>query len=988
MKKQILQDIKLSIPILVAPAADVSHECESLMKYLCRNSVEINVKKNDIIYNASKKLNVSPPQVVRTHPIFCPTFSDLVSYANVLSEEKHHFFLKSYSILAFIDYSKNKDMKSIKNLVCNFPVMQNERISFAVFHADEELKDNNDFLELFSDLQFLPCICSKRLGEIDCYFYILDYLSNVASANAAFLLNDGLTKSEIQPKTLREYKTRADFAAVTKFEYEFIRQIKNALGEIGKNCSPAFLASFYEIMGMYDEIKTGALAENKIPSPTNLKSPFKWTPSNFVDNNSSLSLQYYIAAAYQYNENIYREKCVDVGIRIILMDHKEIIQPVVDYITTYFYEKGSLSRAWDLLFAIRRFGLNRRAAIIASLFSKIYSNEVSYMFTIFALEMIMKNTNGNSLGQIRDLGFPMVISLLESKLSFPQTIISNFISRMICSIGPLLDFQHQEMLFHELERLGCDEINLPLVVDDVLIEKPQFSIKSDTSSSNSGGFEDPNKSVFIYSYIQKNKESSQNVRVTSAVNSILIVKFIVKNPLSIALEFDDVIAKCEGCICKPSHHYIAPSIVNTIHCNLTPTYTGTFSIEGFEFTVFGAKQSISLEKPITFDAIEKVPRFSLRTDLPLSTRLSLLEGEIKDFTLWVTNTGTEIITNITVDFLVPDISHVVEQPSLPLLPGNNAIIHCQLTAAKEEEYINFTVNTYSSSSQYYCTQSMRQYYDIQKSLRIARVFLMRRPPPNPTKNSDSSSDDKDENFADYVNSLYVGYEVRNDTDNAFQYNAIISNNSINGILGARESILTVGTYKTSELKTDGSDAKRNRVIALTKVKEEMIGRSLLPAERIKVAKEVSIMQRLESKWQFNWQVSTYRRGILSPKAIVIDDALFMEVESRQIQPSIQWIKPDNNTDKDLQAFKVNKLSLDFGENKIKECVLDLNLIGLSLAKSGILWEGSLEQHDQEGKSKYDFTLSFSKAGIFKMVIKFISISGMCSETPIIVNVIE
>jgi len=70
----------------------------------------------------------------------------------------------------------------------------------------------------------------------------------------------------------------------------------------------------------------------------------------------------------------------------------------------------------------------------------------------------------------------------------------------------------------------------------------------------------------------------------------------------------------------------------------------------------------------------------------------------------------------------------------------------------------------------------------------------------------------------------------------------------------------VAGYATRELRTDGSDANERNVVALTRPMEARLGVGLRLDQRAKVAKCVSIMQRLEFKWNFDWAVSSTRRA--------------------------------------------------------------------------------------------------------------------------------
>ena len=190
-------------------------------------------------------------------------------------------------------------------------------------------------------------------------------------------------------------------------------------------------------------------------------------------------------------------------------------------------------------------------------------------------------------------------------------------------------------------------------------------------------------------------------------------------------------------------------------------------------------------------------------------------------------------------------------------------------------------------------------------------------------------------------------------------------------------------YATSELRSDGSDAQKSRIIALTKFMEERQGSGLRPEQRIKIAKCVSIMQRLEAKWQFDWSVSSTRHGKLVSRAAVIDEDLYQGIESRKIVANVKWCDQNNEEVSSITVDEVYELVADFGDEIITQC--ELVFVDDSETTKAILWQGELSQKSEDTK-KYRFVLCFGTASVFRMKIIHTSFDGISGSTPVIVRV--
>jgi hypothetical protein len=165
------------------------------------------------------------------------------------------------------------------------------------------------------------------------------------------------------------------------------------------------------------------------------------------------------------------------------------------------------------------------------------------------------------------------------------------------------------------------------------------------------------------------------------------VTVIVQNPFLLALTNENlrVLTDSVTTTCKPSTKLLTASGITTMHLHVIPTEINPIAVLGIEFSVCGASQTLRIPEPIEVLVVDNVPRYDLRTDLPL------YDGEIHEFRFWITNSGDFRITDIQVRFEQPELTELLSEPKLPLLPGCQLSIKCAFTADKSEDLISLTL---------------------------------------------------------------------------------------------------------------------------------------------------------------------------------------------------------------------------------------------------------------------------------------------------------
>ena len=567
------------------------------------------------------------------------------------------------------------------------------------------------------------------------------------------------------------------------------------------------------------------------------------------------------------------------------------------------------------------------------------------------------------------------MSLLANDVQVPNELLGKFMSKIMSAIGPKLTPSEQTDLLGELSKVDASEIQLPISIVNLKIKKlPYDIIKIENNQP------ERKRNVFLYSYISAKNSSGEPISVP--MSQTVTVTAEINNPFAVLLKAEGVrvVTTSESVTVKLSTVFLKPLSRTSIHMHMIPTKIDEFTVTGIEMFFYGARQVLNLAEKIDLRVVDRVPRYHLVTDLPVRSELALYDGEIYKFNIWITNSGDSPITSMKLEFQEPELMRIVKEPEVPLLPSDQTSIKCLLLADKDEDLVGMKLISSCDGSDYCCSQLIRQRLVICDSLSVRRIFMMKAPPSNDT-------DEEDESWiANQTDRIFVGYEVDNLSECTFSYAAKVSNTKMKGLIGKNESLLMVAAYGVSELRCDGSDAERSRVISLTKFMEKKQGAGLSHEERVKVAKCVSIMQRLEAKWNFDWWVSSTRRGKLVSRAATIDDDLYNGIESRQIRANISWQFKDEICDwKNMKVDNLYELIANYGNDVIVECELTF---ADDEQQHSVIWEGELKQESQEGKNVYTFRICFGSSDVYRMRLSHVTKDGVTGFTPLIIHAVE
>lgn len=960
MVYQVSQDINAAIPMLVVPAGDISPECHTMMSELCMSYFDVECKNFPSLVEKCNENQINPPVTLRIHPILCETISDLINFENAFLEEQYHYFLKAFFHLVIIDYTINKDAEQVQKNFMEFPGLTPNITTFVIYNASESL------VALHSDT---TCLCFDTFSRTVTISCIQDFLARTAANAAQRMIVLGITsppESSIPP-IIRISKVKADFNAVAGNLIEATRQIKIALNELESRDAFAWTAAVYELVGILELKERKIMKTQKITLNGYAPSPFPFLNiDSFDGEHTRYAFRCFIFAAGLYNRAGLSANSVDCVIRIFANGSKKAFHPLIKYISIHSRSKGMLMRAWELLNLSIRFNMPRSAGLAASLMAQNFGKDVASDMKLFTLQNILNSCNQDSIVQVRDICMPIIMTYMEER-KLPAVLIT-LISDIMGKIGPFLDVDQQNRLYHHLEENGTDCMKLMIFVLDVKVIPHECNIvknMSNCTKSDSG-------SVFLYSYIPDKPNNKKPMIVL--VNHVVSVTVTLYNPYGLLLRANSVSLKTDNEFveCDFTTEYLPEYSECVIHCHIKPLKCGFIHITGIQMRFISSTQIIDFENPPQFHAAEHVPRFHLRTDLPLTTPLELYDGEIHYFNMWITNSSDDDITDLQFQFIETETAEIVQKPTLPLLPHQITSVQIKMTAVKGFDYIGITITSSNKENVYTCNQKIRQILNIDDSLSIRRIFMLKTVPPQFTVKLSGDV-------------LFVGYEIENLATSSFHFTAVVGGEKHIGLIGSQESQLMVAHYAISELKSDGKDATKSRVIASTKLMEEQLGKSLTQKQRIKIAKSVSIMQKLESKWDFNWEISNTRKGVLLNKVATIDEELYKGIESRQVRASCSW-KLNGEPVTTLVADEMYTLVADYRNEKITKCELDMKQE--SDCDNGIIWEGELMREDPEGTTVFEYSLCFGNSGEYVFYLNHMTSQGIIGHTPILFTIVN
>ena len=949
------QEICVSIPLLVVAAGDKSVDCDNIMTRFCQAPFIVECKNVAALTDICISSDVDAPSMLRIHPILCKTVTDLIQLSDILSVEKYHFFFRCFSTLVFIDYSLNNDISKIQEQFLTFPGVYQDTCSFVIYKGIESL------VEYHSET---TCLCFESHSDSVVISCIHEFLSKTAATSACRLLEFGLTQ-EVRDSQFQVVKVKADFAGVgcdIKSAIQILHSVPH-----GSDCKDnEWNGTYYETLGMLEQREPGITKTWKMLPSGGMLHCFSGMHGMKSDDLPVAVICYLYGAGYYDKAGCY-SKCVECGIRIIIHGFKQMLYPVMNYIVEHAKTANLTREAWTFVHLIHSTGMKRHAALLAAQLSNAFDDvEMCAELRMYSLNILLRLTDASGFMQMRDLGIPLFMSLLKSSFKLPREILGKFLAKIVSTIGPKLDPDQQADLFSELSRVNVLDINLPITVKSAEVKRLPYSfVKIDRNAPEN------KRDVFIYSYLPANKKSIEPISMPAM--QLITVILELYNPFSVPLICDQtsLIVSESSVDCKAKSEKLEPLSVTNIHSYILATKISSFTVTGLEMCFYGVKQRIQLDGPIKIEIVDNVPRYHLRTDLPLSSDITLYEGEYHEFYLWITNSGSSPISNLKIDFHHPDVTRVLEPPKLPIMPSCELAVKCCLVANKKEDTITIKVTCSCEDSDYCCTQSLRQHVSVSDSLNVNRIFLIKAASPEPVN--------------DNTEQICVGYQVQNLSSCTFQYKALVSDTRVKGLIGGNESMLIVANYSMSELKSDGSDAEKGRIVAVTKFMEEKLGTAIKPEQRLKVAKCVSIMQKLEAKWKFDWAISSLRKGILKNRVMIIDDDLYEGIESQQIRASIIWLL-DGKEAVSLKRNELYELVADYGNDLIQSC--QLKFVQDCDRDHSVLWEGELCNYDEVGKPKFSFFICFSFPGSFIMKIMHVTKTGISGYTPVTVRVSE
>ncbi|EAY08649.1 hypothetical protein TVAG_240100 [Trichomonas vaginalis G3] len=396
-----------------------------------------------------------------------------------------------------------------------------------------------------------------------------------------------------------------------------------------------------------------------------------------------------------------------------------------------------------------------------------------------------------------------------------------------------------------------------------------------------------------------------------------------------------------------------------------------FVIQKVYCSILCSLTTLKLEEPLKVSMAPQTGQFCVRTDLV--TR-SFYIGEMIHFNVWVTNTGSVSISNVTVTY-----NGETANAKVPLKPGRMECIKCVLEAEESMETIEIITSCSIADNGYEAFKTIR--VPIKVAPCVLAVSLL------PVQISVEAGTDITKIIFLAMSIINKSRKVMN-ADLSFDDNADLVDNPIFLSAKPQTHVITPGTtitcllpvsrQKLRDLKKIATPAE---IVATNAYYEELYGRRLTSQERKEVTRLADIVCYIKDHTHTQWTTIDGRTGHVVLK-FMPDQEILNELDEIRTTPTYSFIA-DGEECKMIEKDKPLNLRIDFGNMKVMKCTLDIdNFVDV---KYGILWDGELTKYLDS--SIYDFKLCFTKVGDFKFTVKYKSEGRVNGELIIFAHVI-
>lgn len=1030
-------DLQLSIPILLYPIEPIS---ERGRKFLTMLTKEFYFDVENDLAKLLEDINFDVPKTIRAKVYIINNQADYLILRKRLTNETSLLFLRCFTATAFVDYSVNKNIEGARDIVRSLFRSDKDSSSLVIYQASESLLDmysDNIYLlfsahqdeSLLANLQnHLNNIVYKSIranvphasrhetkkqffmflsgekeeqfrafqhtltkkGKFEIKAIVLEMMGLYESVHEGEIRDKKIT-SLLSSEKLWEFDT-----ASTSFSNLSINSPSSNVSNSINSTNPSILVSSGGVNA--SNSNTNSTENMGTSQPPNLPVP----PTSLASSYEDLWL-FYSQAAYYYSKSQNNFKVFDCAYRLLAtFDNIQLIDEAINYLlrsiedpkvkntSVDIQEKVSL-RAWEMLSLLLSKNYQRKVPLFSYLISEKMTGNAKIDFQLQTLNFLYKQKPGDFV--IRDICYPIISQLLSSGSCLNPLSKCKLALEFLSIAGPVLPLDDQDQIFHQIEDDSLGDIRIPCNLG-FKTSNVQFIdrtnevriLDSDDSSKNSKA-----NSLFKYSFLNSGSQDNKNSCIAS-IGSHVSFSLDIFNPFSIALPVLICAHENDNYDSKEYPHVLQAKTFTTVHCYVVPKQASTddqsdnitdTKITSIDVILAEGIEEVKLSEELSLTIVPNVPKFVVRTSLPIHQPMTLYDGELLNVKLWLTNNAT-----IPIDELIVKSGNAVKgenELNLPIMPYMSANTEFDLTIDRNMTKIDLDITARTKSCKKAETFSkLVQPLKIEPAISISSIQLLKSIP---------------EIDIDMSNLIFIAIDIKNSSDSVFNYKAhfkaaaelgfdfpgIITKKETTGVLTEFETTVFILAVEKDQILSDSIEVENSRFINARRDEEERINQKLTSQQRKVLNDRVKVTAFIENNLVFKWFCRIGRSGLLPANTAL---------PSLDVMNEIALKRPKLIHSFDMNPLVTNKrvnLNLQFVGAKIARCALRLGM--LQDPEYGIVWEGTLMRTSEQAERKEDgdvfsFQLFFTRPGHFNFKVYYESEEKVKGHTRIDFDVNE
>ncbi|KAK8887038.1 hypothetical protein M9Y10_038074 [Tritrichomonas musculus] len=816
-------DVDLSLPIIIFPIGRVGGNSFDILNGLhCLSfNCSLDSDKYPDLKQVCQSKNVPLPKEIRSTIFILNDESDFSKIHFRFQLEPSLLFLKWFVVIVFIDGVLNNDIPRLQEYVKTLSISSDTNHFFHYFifaYGNNGNNVNRDIFEKYKtdDQLFFFFLDNKNdKNESNLISSIIDFLcplivQSIQNHVAAIVTTDNVSSR-------KKMRTNKSVSAIPRASLTFLSSslpdkvkiftetIK--IFENEKNVDNQKYGEMYELLGILEMEHPGTAKKyqllDRIPNiyhweleeKNDILLLFSLSASYFMKNlplraldccfrifsffynsasisaTSNSSNNTLTAASNGSNSNISASNTAFINNKTITF----LIDECIVILEKLNDEDLMQNHGLELIAHISRLGQIRKIPMVCYQISKILRFRAKADFLLMGIRFIYEqNQCSNNQLLIQNLVEPMVEILLKSVV-FPLEKCS-VIFKILSTIGDFLPKEKQDFLFMKMIDLSIGDVRIPcdigLKVSYARIIPPSIEIIEINSIEKS-----QSNSIFLYNCLQKKPHRSITDLDSSASNiaigvgSQFRIEFDLYNSFSLDLPVFISCTKTNHCSSEDYPCPLKAKSNNTLVCCLTPFEEGEIVINSVDCVIYSGVQKIIFPYTLKVKAIDGVASFSVRTELPIKQTIELYDGEVYRVRMWITNTGSCEIDNLSLRFdpsylkLTNKMHKIYDESEISKVipPSENILVNLDFEIVRQMESISFDVVAQTPlNKSYEAVCHVEQPINVNLGLNIISISLLNHLP---------------ENRFDQSRFVFVAVNIKNNTEETFHYTASFSSPS-------------------------------------------------------------------------------------------------------------------------------------------------------------------------------------------------------------------